>query len=278
MQIEEELPVKLKNAMKNKIKWCFSTLGCADRNLFDILSLADRYNISALEVRGIAGELQNERIDDFSPENAQQTKNAFEKANVRPLILGTSVSLHDEKYFNKNIYDGKQALDIAQRTGFSAIRVFGDRITDNEKECIQRVSSGVNELCLYAEKSGVSVFLEVHGDFNTVSRLLPVCEYCGNSKSFGIIWDIGHTHSNYGENWQEFYKAFSPFIRHVHLKDIKDGKLVLPGDGELQINGIVDQLITDGYDGYFSLEWEKHWHKELPGIEKALDKLLKIFS
>ena len=39
------------------------------------------------------------------------------------------------------------------------------------------------------------------------------------------------------------------------------------GAGDVPIHDIVDTLVKDGYDGYFSIEWEKKWHPELPDCE-----------
>jgi sugar phosphate isomerase/epimerase len=63
----------------------------------------------------------------------------------------------------------------------------------------------------------------------------------------------------------------------VHIKDVLEGKHVLPGDGELPIREIIEYMTARGYDGYFSLEWEKYWRRELPEIEEALDKLFSLF-
>ena len=260
------------------IKWCFSTLGCTDRSLTDVLSLAKRYGITALEVRGIGGELDNGKIVDFLPQNKDATKNAFNDAGVLPLILGTSVSFHNEDAYHKNFSDAECALEIAERIGFSAIRVFGNSLVGDEGACIFRVASAIRELCIEADKKNISVFLEVHGDFNTAGRILPIVERCSDLKSFGLIWDICHTHLTYGKEWKNFYDLLAPYIRHVHVKDVKDGKHVLPGDGELPIVEIADYLISNGYDGYFSLEWEKYWRKELPDVEIALDKLFSLFK
>lgn len=260
------------------IKWCFSTLGCADRSLSDVISLAERYGISALEIRGIGGELKNEKISDFSVENTEKTKKIFADANILPLILGTSVSFHDEDLLEKNLAEAEASLQIASRIGFSAIRVFGNSIVGDETECISRVASGISRLCRIAEKIGVSVFLEVHGDFNTIERILPIAELCCGIGSFGIIWDICHTHSAYNQNWRVFYDALEPYIRHVHIKDVFSGKQVLPGDGELPIREVIEYLSAKGYNGYFSLEWEKYWHRDLPEIEEALDKLFSLFK
>ena len=260
------------------IKWCFSTLGCTERSLDDVISLAKRYGISALEIRGIGGELQNEKIPEFAPQNSHRTKKAFSEAGIVPLILGTSVSFHNEFRIEKSIAEGKSALEIASRLGFGAIRVFGNSIVGDETECISRVADGIYELCVAAEGTGVSVLLEVHGDFNTVHRIMPIANKCRDREEFGIIWDICHTYGTYGEKWREFYGSLAPYIRHVHLKDVKDGKHVLPGEGDLPIVDVVEHLILNGYDGYFSLEWERYWRKDLAEIERALDSLLALFT
>jgi sugar phosphate isomerase/epimerase len=260
------------------IKWCFSTLGCTDRSLQEILALAARFGVSALEVRGIGGVLNNGEIADFAPENAAKTKELMAAAGVTPLILGTSVSFHDEEKFAENLQMGSRDIEIAARLGFSAVRVFGNRIVGDEAACIRRVAEGVRTLCRAAAEKGVSVFLEVHGDFHTVSRLMPIAELCGACENFGLIWDICHTHAAYGADWRRFYEPLAPFIRHVHLKDIKKGVHVLPGEGELPIREVVTALTDNGYDGWFSLEWEKHWHKELPEIEPAMESLLRTLA
>ena len=173
-------------------------------------------------------ELNNEKINDFSPENALKTKNAFLNSGISPLILGTSISFHDEACFDKNLSDGMRSLQIASRIGFLGIRVFGNSIVGDEKECIRRVCSGIKELCRFAEPLNISVLLEVHGDFNTLERILPIVDHCRDSKAFGLIWDVCHTNSAYSDDWKRFYDPLAPYIRHIHLKDVKGGKHVFP--------------------------------------------------
>jgi sugar phosphate isomerase/epimerase len=66
----------------------------------------------------------------------------------------------------------------------------------------------------------------------------------------------------------------------VHIKDFSnsDGALTLIGNGDIPIIPIVNQLLSDGYDGYFSLEWEKKWHPELPEIESALARYRALLA
>ena len=139
------------------IKWCFSTLGCTERSLSEIISLANKYSISAVEIRGMGGKLDNESIPEFAKSNLLLTKDVFKKAKITPLVLGTSLSFHDEVDLHKNISAAKNALNIAYNVGFDSIRVFGNSIVGEEKLCVERVASGVREVCFAAQKVGITV-------------------------------------------------------------------------------------------------------------------------
>ncbi len=260
------------------MKLCFSTLGCHDLPLTEILKLALKYDVSAIEVRGIDNEMSNDRISDLMEGQVGKTKAALKQAGVLPLILGTSCKFHDELMAEKNIEKAKTEIDIAQRAGFKAIRVFGNNIIDSEKECIQRVAKALDEVCAYAKNKDVQVYLEVHGDFNTVERLSLLIEQMEQKENFGLIWDIYHTHAVYGKQWRVFYEAMKPWIQHVHIKDSIGRKLTLPNEGELEIIPIIKHLIHDGYTGWFSLEWERKWEPELPTLDTALTCLCDLLK
>ena len=261
------------------MKLCFSTLGCTDRSLEDILLLAKKYNIPHLEVRGVGGVMDNRRIPDFSEARQADTKVLLQQYGVTPLVMGTSCSFHTADKMDAAIEEGLRSIEIAERMGFSFIRVFGDRLLpDDTHGCIRRAMDGLTTLCKHAKT--VTVLLEVHGDFNTVEALTPVLNAMQGYSNFGLIWDIAHTHRPYGQDWEVFYEFARPYIKHVHIKDYSkdENRLTLIGKGDVPILPIVDRLLSDGYDGSFSLEWEKKWHPELPCIEDALDSLFEILG
>jgi sugar phosphate isomerase/epimerase len=49
----------------------------------------------------------------------------------------------------------------------------------------------------------------------------------------------------------------------VHIKDSVGERLCNTGEGTLPIAETVRMLEADGYNGDYSLEWEKRWHPEL---------------
>ncbi len=260
-----------------KINLCFSTLGCHERSFMEIVSLAQEYSIDALEIRGVHSIMDNSTIEEFSDEMSEDTKRLLKEAGIKPLILGTSCKFHDDRR-ESMISKAIQEIEIAEKIGFQAIRVFGNLIQGEEHACIAKVADALNQICKEAKKHGIKVYLEVHGDFNTAERLEELIRQIDDPDSFGLIWDIYHTHAAVKENWLEFYQKMKPYIHHVHLKDCIGEKLVLPGKGELQIKEIVLTMIQEGYSGYFSLEWERKWHPELDEIETALSALKTCLS
>ncbi len=265
------------------MKLCFSTLGCTEFSLAKALKLAQAYHIHALEIRGLDGIMDNRQIESLNDANREQTLAMFAQSDVVPRVLGTSCSFHHPDKYDAAVEEGKACIDIAARFGIPYIRVFGNNlIGDTEEaraECIARVVSGISAVCDYAAATSVTVLLEVHGDYNKIETLKPVTDALFDHSNFGLIWDIAHTKA-YGNEWPAFYHAFKPYIRHIHIKDhvIAEGKLVLPGEGDLPILPIVRTLLEDGFDGYFSLEWEKKWHPELPEIDVALERYVSLMD
>ena len=199
------------------------------------------------------------------------------ESGVKPAVLGTSCKFHTPELAEAALTEGECSIRIAKRLGIPFIRVFGNNIVGDREACIAYTAEGIARLCAIAAEYGVTVLLEVHGDFNTAEALLPVIE-AAEGMPFGLIWDIGHTHAPYGNDWKRFYNAVRPYIRHVHIKDKAAEKLVLPGDGEIPIREIAKRMAADGYDGYFSLEWEKKWHPELPALETALERFMAVMK
>ena len=265
------------------MKLCFSTLGCTEQSLAEVLALAQAYHIHALEIRGLNGIMDNRRIEALSHDHREQTLAMFAQSDVVPHVLGTSCSFHNADKYAAAVEEGKACIDIADRLGIPYIRVFGNNlIGDTEEEradCIARVAAGIAEVCDYAAATSVTVLLEVHGDYNKIETLKPITNVLSDRANFGLIWDIAHTKA-YGDEWSAFYRVFKPYIKHIHIKDhvVAERKLVLPGEGDLPILPIVRTLLADGFDGYFSLEWEKKWHPELPEINVALEHFVSVMK
>lgn len=257
------------------MKLSISTLGCPDWDFMRLVEECEKLQVD-IEVRGIDGEMEAGSIARFGEQNADETKRILAQHGLKLVGFGTSCKFHDESELDSNIQQAKEAIDVCVRMGIPAIRVFGNNIPDPAKmsETVARLCRGLQAACAYGAEKGVGVNLEIHGDFNSVETITPVVAGMKDTKGFGIVWDIEHSDKTCGDDFMPFYQAIRPCIKHVHIKDYIRGKdgaftLCLMGEGDIPVKPIVEQLRKDGYDGYFSFEWEKKWVPTLADPEVA---------
>jgi len=263
--------------MKN-INLCFSTLGCTEYSVSELVELSKRFSINAVEMRGLGGVMNVYEGEAFSHENTASTLKTFSDAGISFPVLGTSIACHEVFGGKKKLDDCLKDISFAKKIGAKYIRVFGNKKTDTCSS--PEVATVLLDLCALAAPYGITVLLEVHGDYNSTEMLSPITSALSDTENFGLIWDICHTDAIYGDGWEEFYLAMKPYIRHIHIKDRNRTtmKLTPVGEGDLPIKAITKRLITDGYDGFISLEWERKWHKELSPIEDALPDFVRIMA
>ena len=264
------------------MKLSFTTLGCPNWSFEKIISTAREIGYTGLEIRGIEGVMRTDELPMFSVANAAATKKLLAGNGLEIACFDTSVWFHHDPNFDAAVSEGKLAIDVCERMGAPTIRVFGDTIQNEEvrEHVINQIVKGLRILCEYARGKRVDVLLEVHGDMNTVETITQIAEQIKDCPEFGLIWDVVHSDHTYGDNWREFYNAIKPYVRHTHIKDYnrKYGKYCLTGEGDVRIADLVKTLRGDGYDGWYSFEWEKRWHPELDEPEIAFPQYFKYMT
>ena len=263
---------------KNKPLLSFSTLGCPDWTFEKIVNFAKENGYDGLEIRTIQRQMDLPKLGEFnSPERIAATRKFVNAKGIKIVNLGASSALHhkDTAARKKNIDEAKQFIDLAEQLKCPYVRVFPNDFPPGQerKETIELISKGLLELGDYAKGSQVTVLMESHGqvvksdDLETIMR-------AAEHKNVGLIWDIVNMWSVTKEPPAEVYQKLKKYIRHTHIKDLNivNGKeqYTLLGKGETPIFEAVDILSKNGYNGYFSFEWEKLWHPEIAEPEIAL--------
>lgn len=251
------------------MKLSFTTLGCPEWDFAKILSEAQKMGYDAIEVRGIEGKMLADEIEFFKPGRQQDTKRMLKDHGISLCGFGSSINFHEPEKAEAMYDEGRRTIDVCQNMDIPYVRVFGDKVPEGRsiEEATDLAAKGLEQLCAYARGTNVGILLEVHGDFNTVEIMNSLLGKVKDEK-FGILWDVEHSDKIYGDDYMPFYQAVKPRLRHIHIKDHyrADGKFQLchVGDGDIPIHAITKTVLEDGFDGYFSLEWEKKWHPELP--------------
>lgn len=264
----------------------FSTLGCPDWSFDQIISFAGEQGYNGIELRGIQRELDLTRCKEFSSAAAKkQSLERIEDAGLRFVNLGSSCTLHFNKgeERTRNIDEGKRFIDLANDIECPYIRVFPNIFPKEQtkEQTISNISNGLLELGNYAKGSKVKVLLETHGDLLYTADIETLMK-AASGDHVGLTWDICNMWSITKEDTAEVYERLQPHIYHTHIKDAKlvDGKLqyTLLGRGEIPILKTIDLLWKNGYNGFYSFEWEKLWHPEIDAPGTALTDYIKVMK
>lgn len=255
----------------------FASLGCPNWTFEHIVQKAVEYGYDGVELRGIPREHIS---PDETPAERQRIRRLFEGAGLRiAAIMGYSRYIATDPVIrDENIENAIKLLDLAADLGCPLQRVFigmPDGPFDL-KEIVPRVAEGLKRVMAHAETTGVKVALETHDAWTRGESVRAVLDAV-NSPLLGVCWDVSN--SFFTEPLVETFNAIRERIVHVHFKDgRRNGELVdntLPGDGEVDLPGAAALLSASGYAGFYSFEWEKRHHPELPEPEVAFPRYIE---
>jgi len=262
----------------------FSTLGCPAWSWKTIVDAADRLGFAAIELRGIAGEMDLPKVPELSGSRLTDTMKDLSALGIVISDLGASAVMHETGAAREKALDeGRRFIDLAHAMHVKFVRMFGDRLpADATREAtIARVIEGFQQMAAHAKPAGVTVIMESHGDYTHSKDIERVLTGVG-SDAFALLWDAHHTFVDGHEAPADTYAALGRWVRHTHLKDSKpagtERRYVLTGTGDVPVATQVQVLARAGYKGFYCFEWEKKWHPEIEEPEVAFPHYAKTMT
>lgn len=243
---------------------CFSTLGCGELELDDVLALAVRREMPAVELRTLAG--RNELPGYFEMRYGTPERLADVVRGYPVRIVSLDSSCHAIGATPDGRAELRALAPWTAAVGAQAIRVFdgGESGDDRELAAAQALFNWWNSL-----EGTADLIVETHDALSNPDALQRFVE---RYPRVGILWDTHHTWKEGVERPAVTWSRLRGRTQHLHVKDsTAAGNYVPPGTGAFPFRQLLDALRADGFDGVLSLEWERHWHPNLPPIEEALD-------
>src|SRR5690625_3304053 len=132
-----------------------------------------------------------------------------------------------------------------------------------------------------AEEYDVELLIETHDDWTNCEYIAEIFEKI-DSKHLQVVWDIHHPYRTVDEVAERTWEVLGDRIRYTHWKDsyptdqtAKGYQLCLMGEGDIPLQVIFDLLQEKGYDGYYTLEWEKVWWPDIEEPEIAFKQYVE---
>lgn len=250
---------------------CISTLGCPALDVEQTLDFAHRHQLDGVELRSLVHRIDLPQL--FAERYGSPDALAATVADhpVRIVSLDTSLQL-----FANQPVDRAELLNFvpwAEALGVPWLRVF-----DGGTSVAQDIAVAEDTMQWWREAKAthgwnVDLMVETHDaliDAAAIERLQKTCP------GTAILWDTHHTWKMGGEAVGATWERIAPHVVHLHVKDstpepgpVHPFTFALPGEGDFPMRELRD-AVGDGFKGMAALEWEVHWHPELPALETAL--------
>lgn len=209
----------------------------------------------AVELGAVKGWFEHIDADTVTDRELARIGAKLAEVGLEPV----SISGHAHLHTPEGAARFGRVIDIAQALGMRVVNTYtGDASTEEE---VEAYFANVADLCDKAARAGLRIGME------TDSNLLPTAEAgvaildrIGRPEVIGFNYDPGNVVYYTGADPQSDIGFALGRLVHFHLKDKVGGQGVFnfppPGDGELDLMGLVRQCDASGFAGPYSAEVE----------------------
>src|SRR6266513_882652 len=212
--------------------WNTNVLDLTDQQVTEIKQRLDAQGIG---VSAIASPIGKTPIDTPFEDHLQRFQRAIELAQFFHTPFIRIFSFYSPISEGKGI-GGKESVDPA---------IWRNEVLRRLRE-LTRLARNANLVLLHENEK------DIYGD--TIARCIDLLQNI-NDPHFQAIFDPANFIQCEQTPYPDAYQALRPWLRYMHVKDaLADGTVVAAGEGMARWLETLQQLQTDGYDGFFSLE------------------------
>jgi sugar phosphate isomerase/epimerase len=250
------------------MRLAFSTLGCPNWTLEQVVDGAAEYGYDGIELRLLDGEPVGPSMGD---EARRRVRSALRGSGLELCCLDTSFGIADPE---EALNDAIRSIDLAADVGAPMIRLFGGAPEGEPVDTtIRRTTERLAILAERGREAGVTIALETHDSFASGASTARIL--AGAAVDVRVVWDTLNTFVT-GEAPEVSLRHVADRLVHVHVKDgghdDEPERNELFGEGVVPLDSIVAMLTANGYDGWLSVEWEKYWQPSIAEPEVALPR------
>ncbi|MBO5889121.1 MAG: AMP-binding protein, partial [Clostridia bacterium] len=140
-------------------------------------------------------------------------------------------------------------VEMAAQSGISYVIVYL-----NDKVSFDVLDEKLLSAIKTAEKLDVSILFETVGYLSNTEKVIDIINHF-SSAVIGVSWNVRGTYFNAKETAETTIKTLGAYIKYVRLGDMKGDKTVLIGEGDLDVQKLLNALSSLNYDGFICASW-----------------------
>ena len=222
-------------------------------------------NIHFIDLRGV----WDTNVLDLTDQQVTEIKQRLDAQGVGVSAIASPIGkIPIDTPFEEHLQRFQRAIELAQFFHTPFIRIFSfypptaDSEANSGKGIVDpstwrnEVLRRLRELTRLARNANLVLLHEnekdIYGD--TIARCVDLLHNI-NDLHFQAIFDPANFIQCQQTPYPDAYQALRPWLRYIHVKDaLADGTVVAAGEGMARWLEILQQLHSDSYDGFFSLE------------------------
>ena len=142
-------------------------------------------------------------------------------------------------------------VDMAAASGIPCVIV---RVEEQVPFAV--LEAKLSEAVKRAEQADVSILFETVGYLSNTANVIDIINRFA-SAAVGASWNVRGTYFHAGETAEATIKTLGAYIKYVRLGDMKDGKTVLIGEGNLEVGKLLGALSSLNYEGFICAAWNE---------------------
>ena len=230
------------------MKFVFSTKNVARASFLDLCRFADEYGFAGFEIYDALKE-RTQHADSIL--RRDRAADAGRKLLNRGLSISALRYPHSLETAEADADTLRKYVDMAAAAGVEYVIVRAENPVS-----FDILQSKLDEAIRRAEKTGVEILFETVGHLASTENIIEIINHF-SSAAIGASWNVRGTYFGAGESTETTIKTLGAYIKYVRLGDMKNGRTVLIGEGDLPVEQLMRALSSLNYDGYICAAWNE---------------------
>ena len=230
------------------MKIVFSTKNVSRASFLDTCRFAYDYGFEGFEIYDAVKERIGHHDSILRRDRTADAKRKLVNRNLTVSALRMPAPIESEETSAELVV---KYVDMAALAGIDNVIVRVEEFTSFEA-LDEKLAGAVKR----AENADVSILFETIGYLSNTENVIGIINHFA-SAAIGASWNVRGTYFHAGETAEATIKTLGAYIKYVRLGDMKDGKTVLIGEGDLEVGKLLGALSSLNYEGFICAAWNE---------------------
>ncbi|MBR5280968.1 MAG: AMP-binding protein, partial [Clostridia bacterium] len=230
------------------MKIVFSTKNVSRASFLDTCRFAYDYGFKGFEIYDAVKERGSHYDSILRRDRMADAKRKLVNRNLSVAALRMPVSVEQDDVDAALV---ERYVDMAAASGIANVLVRVETETS-----LDLLDAKLSKAIKMAEQSDVNILLETVGYLANTEKVIELINHFA-SAAVGASWNVRGTYFDAGETAEATIKTLGAYIKYVRLGDMKDGKTVLIGEGDLDVEKLLNALSSLNYEGFICAAWNE---------------------